>query len=240
LISVTVGQRPLPEAWINLDQVQIELLATMLSNGAEFINWRLWLLFASQPWPYPTQQDLLNLLFTYANHDSDRTGFISRSTYNEIPLWFSIERPPTPEDPALPRPYDREYHLKQFWFDLFAIDDRSTWLPYEDMLLYLASVPNPLHGFYRALALAERTPMPTLRDQLPRVEMHCSILNTQEYERLAEKEREQALQNDIEITNDAHISIDGLFQVLHHGERKFGDTHRFATTEDPEDFASKV
>jgi hypothetical protein len=29
-------------------------------------------------------------------------------------------------------------------------------------------------------------------------------------------------------------------QVLHHGERKFGDTHRFATTEDPEDFASKV
>ncbi|CAF1278502.1 unnamed protein product, partial [Adineta ricciae] len=27
--------------------------------------------------------------------------------------------------------------------------------------------------------------------------------------------------------------------VLHHGERKFGDTHRFATTEDPEDFASK-
>ena len=58
----------------------------MLSNGAEFINWRLWLLFASQPWPYPTQQDLLNLLFTYADHDNERTGFIPRSTYNEVRL----------------------------------------------------------------------------------------------------------------------------------------------------------
>jgi hypothetical protein len=56
----------------------------MLSNGAEFINWRLWLLFASQPWPYPTQKDLLNLLFTYAEQDTDQSGFISRSTYNEV------------------------------------------------------------------------------------------------------------------------------------------------------------
>ena len=29
-------------------------------------------------------------------------------------------------------------------------------------------------------------------------------------------------------------------KIGHHGERKFGDTHRFATTEDPEDVASKV
>ena len=41
------------------------------------------------------------------------------------------------------------------------------------------------------------------------------------------------------------VEKDGLFssfclKILHHGERKFGDTHRFATTEDPEDFASKV
>ncbi len=56
----------------------------MLSNGSEFINWRLWLLFASQPWPYPTQQELLNLLSTYVEYDTDHSGFISRSTYNEV------------------------------------------------------------------------------------------------------------------------------------------------------------
>jgi hypothetical protein len=56
----------------------------MLSNGSEFINWRLWLLHASQPWPHPTQLELLNLLFTYAENDTDHSGFISRSTYNEV------------------------------------------------------------------------------------------------------------------------------------------------------------
>lgn len=60
----------------------------MLSNGSEFINWRLWLLFASQPWPYPTQQELLNLLFTYAEHDTDHSGFIARSTYYEVIFLF--------------------------------------------------------------------------------------------------------------------------------------------------------
>lgn len=56
----------------------------MLSNGTEFINWRLWLLFASQPWPHPTQQELLNLLFTYVENDTDHSGFISRSIYNKV------------------------------------------------------------------------------------------------------------------------------------------------------------
>jgi hypothetical protein len=56
----------------------------MLSNGSEFINWRLWLLFASQPWSHPTQQELLNLLFIYAKNDTDQSGFISREIYNEV------------------------------------------------------------------------------------------------------------------------------------------------------------
>ena len=56
----------------------------MLSNGSEFINWRLWLLYASQPWSHPTQQELLNLLFAYAEHDTDQSGFISRSSFNEV------------------------------------------------------------------------------------------------------------------------------------------------------------
>lgn len=81
------------------------------------------------------------------------------------------------------------------------------------MLLYLAAVPNPLHGFCRALAIAERTSMPTLKEQLPNVDMHCSILNTQEYERLLDRERDQVNDNEIETPNDGFISVDGLYQV---------------------------
>jgi hypothetical protein len=124
-----------------------------------------------------------------------------------------MERPPTPDDPSQPRSFNREYHLKQFWFDLFALDDHGSLLPYEDMLLYLAAVPNPLHGFCRALAIAERTQMPTLKEQLPHVDMHCSILNTQEYERLLEREREQAVESEIETPHDGFITVDGLHQV---------------------------
>lgn len=36
------------------------------------------------------------------------------------------------------------------------------------------------------------------------------------------------------------VSIDALYRVFHHGERQRGDTHRFAQTEDPEDFMSYV
>ena len=131
----------------------------------------------------------------------------------QIPLWFAMERPETPDDPSQAHPYDREYHLKQFWFDLFALDEPRTLLPYEDMLVYMAAVPNPFHGFCRALAIAERTAMPTLKDQLPQVDMHCDVLNTQEYERLLEREQEDARESEVEIAEDGLISIDGLYFV---------------------------
>jgi hypothetical protein len=81
------------------------------------------------------------------------------------------------------------------------------------MLLYLAAVPNPLHGFCRALAIAERTPMPTLKERLPHVDMHCSTMNTQEYERLIDREREQAQESETETPHDGFVSVDGLYQV---------------------------
>jgi len=77
----------------------------------------------------------------------------------------------------------------------------------------MAAVPNPLHGFCRALAIAERTLMPTLKEQLPHIDMQCGILNTQEYERLIDREREQAQESEIETPHDGYISVDGLHQV---------------------------
>jgi len=42
------------------------------------------------------------------------------------------------------------------------------------------------------------------------------------------------------LPNDQLVSIDAIYRVFHHGERQRGDTHRFAQTEDPEDFMSYV
>lgn len=40
--------------------------------------------------------------------------------------------------------------------------------------------------------------------------------------------------------NDQVVTIEALLKVFHHGERQHGDTHRFAQTEDPDDFMSHV
>lgn len=141
-----------------------------------------------------------------------------------------MERLSTPEDPSQPRSFDREYHLKQFWFDLFAFGDNGALLPYEDMLLYLAAVPNPLHGFYRALAIAERTPMPTLREQLPHVDINCGALSTQEYERLIEREREQLQESDGEIPHDGFVSVEALHQVSEMTKNDCLDDHSVGFT----------
>ena len=125
-----------------------------------------------------------------------------------------MERPPTPDDPSRSRPYDREHNLKQFWFDLFALDEGNTLLPYEDMLLYMAAVPNPFHGLYRALAIAERRELPAWNEQLSQIVMHCGAFHTPDYDQLMNKEREQSA----ETSHDGLISIDALHQVMNHAE----------------------
>lgn len=93
------------------------------------------------------------------------------------------------------------------------MDENNSLLPYEDMLLYMAAVPNPLHGLYRALAIAEREAMPTLKEQLPNILMNAGSLNTVEYERLVEKEHEQADQGQTKIPYDGFVSVEALYQV---------------------------
>ncbi len=56
----------------------------MLANGSEFVDWRHWLLFASVPWPWPSQSQLLNQLSTYKSIDRDNTGLISREDFIEV------------------------------------------------------------------------------------------------------------------------------------------------------------
>ena len=140
LATLNYGTEILPENWSNLNQNQIEILAKMLSNGSEFVDWRHWLLFVSVPWPYPTQKQLLEQLALYKSIDSHNTGFISHDEFLDTPLWFRIDRPPTPVDVTLPAPYDRMEHLLEFWFELFATpiqsdNDDSLMLDYKNMVM---------------------------------------------------------------------------------------------------------
>jgi hypothetical protein len=43
----------------------------------------------------------------------------------EVPLWFQLQKPPTPTDPLEPLPYDRQMHLVNFWFDLFSSSENT-------------------------------------------------------------------------------------------------------------------
>lgn len=92
----------------------------MLAAGSEFVDWRNWLLAASMPWPYPTQTQLLNLLENYKQIDRMNNGYISKSTFLQIPLWFKLDKPATPIERTQPHSFDRHMHLINFWFELFS------------------------------------------------------------------------------------------------------------------------
>jgi hypothetical protein len=63
---------------------KIEALARILSSGSEFVDWRHWLLFASLPWVYPTQTQLLNMFQQYKKVDRNNTGFINKNAYLQV------------------------------------------------------------------------------------------------------------------------------------------------------------
>lgn len=39
---------------------------------------------------------------------------------------------------------------------------------------------------------------------------------------------------------DQLVSVDAIYRVFHHGEKQFGDTHRFVNIEESDDFLSYV
>lgn len=78
------GNDILPEQWSNLNQNQIDALGRMLANGSEFVDWRSWLLSASMPWPYPTQTQLLELLYAYKKVDRKQDGYISKHAFLQV------------------------------------------------------------------------------------------------------------------------------------------------------------
>ena len=122
----------------------------MLASGSEFVDWRHWLLFASLPWVYPTQTQLLNLFYQYKKIDRNNSGFINKNAYLQVPLWFKIDKPTTPADVTQPHAFDRHIHLINFWYELFSsitpslpnLSGRSVKTPSDSRLDYKTMVKN--------------------------------------------------------------------------------------------------
>ncbi|XP_015195926.2 sperm flagellar protein 2 isoform X2 [Lepisosteus oculatus] len=156
LTSLKLGSDLLPDPWLQLSGAQIQELTSLLTLDSELIDWRKFLLLAAQPWPYPSQGDLLHTLARFKALDPDSTGFITEEQFDQTELWFDSQTElPVPEDPTEPLPFNRMANLKKFFFVLFA--DRQApvaRLDYVNMLLYFASHPDPVQGVHRAMSIA--------------------------------------------------------------------------------------
>ena len=100
--------------------------AQALSPNGEYIDWRMFLLGAAQPWPRPTQEELLVTRSKFQEMDQKQSGFVTREQYERVSLWFQGQsHPQTPADPSAPYPYDRLANLHIAFFDLFADHTRE-------------------------------------------------------------------------------------------------------------------
>jgi hypothetical protein len=62
----------------------VEQVCQQFSYDGEYIDWRRFLLHAAQPWPVPTQSDLLNALEKMLEMDQKKTGFISKEQFERV------------------------------------------------------------------------------------------------------------------------------------------------------------
>ena len=63
---------------------QLELMSAALSSDGEYVDWRTFLLAAAQPWPQPTQTQLLDTLALFADMDTKKTGYVTREQYDRV------------------------------------------------------------------------------------------------------------------------------------------------------------
>ncbi|KAI3383310.1 hypothetical protein SNEBB_010500 [Seison nebaliae] len=91
-VTLSHGTNSLPTAWLELDNVNISLLGAILSNENDFINWRLFLLECTKPWPKPTMKDLLIWYKKCNELDLDEKGYITENDFFKIPLWFDTDQ----------------------------------------------------------------------------------------------------------------------------------------------------
>ncbi|XP_068107337.1 sperm flagellar protein 2 isoform X2 [Hyperolius riggenbachi] len=228
LTLVNVGDDALPEPWIHLTFPEIQDITSALSAGSDLVNWRMFLLAASLPWPYPSVAQLLETLERFQTADHNSSGTVNEETYNEVKLWFTAEtEEEDPEDTTDPLPFNRLEHLLKFFFDLFANHrTQPALLNYKDMLLYFSSHPDPTEGLYRALSVVTGKPIVPKADDSMLVKSVPLIGSLEDYQ-------ERILESDDHLERrspeEATVSAQDVLRVFEHGVAANGESHRFSS-----------
>uniref|UniRef100_A0A452U9R5 Sperm flagellar 2 n=1 Tax=Ursus maritimus TaxID=29073 RepID=A0A452U9R5_URSMA len=164
-------------------------------------------------------------------------------TQPEAGLWFTIDEDTRiPENPLEPLPFNRQEHLIEFFFRLFADPEKDPpQLDYTQMLLYFACDPDAVEGVYRALSVAigthvfhpiETTPVitektSTLTDASP-VEEYPELEGNFVSEERELREDGEGKEEIPENANTEKISMERLLKVFQ-GGKEVQDANRFAS-----------
>ncbi|XP_012974476.2 sperm flagellar protein 2 isoform X3 [Mesocricetus auratus] len=246
LVTLNLGTNNLPSSWMHLTQPDLQEITSLLTVNSEFVDWRKFLMVTAMPWPIPLEEELLETLQRFKAVDEAQTGTITFEQYKQAGLWFTgDEDGKIPENPLEPLPFNRQEHLIEFFFRLFADCEKDPpQLDYTQMLLYFACHPDTLEGVYRALSVAvgthifrqvetpmltaEKTSISTVspNDEFPETEE-----NVTREERELKEEKDERDQKEEEIPENANtekISMETLLKVFGGGNEVL-DANRFAS-----------
>ncbi|XP_076973076.1 sperm flagellar protein 2 isoform X4 [Tamandua tetradactyla] len=159
LVTLNFGTNNFPRSWMHLTQPDLQELTSLLIVNSEFVDWRKFLLVTSMPWPLPLEEELLETLQRFKAVDEEQLGTATLEQYMQAGLWFTGDEDiKIPENPLEPLPFNRQEHLIEFFFRLFADYGKDPpQLDYTQMLLYFACHPDAVEGVYRALSVATGT-----------------------------------------------------------------------------------
>ncbi|XP_070443111.1 sperm flagellar protein 2 isoform X7 [Equus przewalskii] len=241
LVTLNLGTNNIPSSWMHLTQAELQELTSLLVVNSEFVDWRKFLLVTSLPWPIPLEEELLKTLQRFKAVDDEQLGTVTFKQYMQAGLWFKgDEDVKIPENPLEPLPFNRQEHLIEFFFRLFADYEKNPpQLDYTQMLLYFACHPDAVEGVYRALSVAIGThvfqPIETpnlitektsfLTDMSPIAESPEPEENVISEEREVKEEKGEEIP---ENANTEKISMETLLRVFR-GGNEAQDPNRFSS-----------
>nr|BDX35568.1 sperm flagella 2 protein [Bos taurus] len=244
LVTLNLGTNNFPSSWMNLTQPELQELASLLVTNSESVDWRKFLLVVALPWPIPLEEELLETLQRFKALDAEPLGTITYEQYKQAGLWFTGDEDiKIPENPLEPLPFNRQEHLIEFFFRLFADCEKDPpQLDYTQMLLYFACHPDSTEGVYRALSVAIGThvfqPIEMPHPVAEKTSSFTDMSPIEEYPELEDNfmSEERELQEDgeekeeeiPENANTEMISMQTLLQVFRGGNEVL-DANRFAS-----------
>nr|AHC95150.1 sperm flagella 2 protein [Bos taurus] len=244
LVTLNLGTNNFPSSWMNLTQPELQELASLLVTNSESVDWRKFLLVVALPWPIPLEEELLETLQRFKALDAEQLGTITYEQYKQAGLWFTGDEDiKIPENPLEPLPFNRQEHLIEFFFRLFADCEKDPpQLDYTQMLLYFACHPDSTEGVYRALSVAIGThvfqPIEMPHPVAEKTSSFTDMSPIEEYPELEDNfmSEERELQEDgeekeeeiPENANTEMISMQTLLQVFRGGNEVL-DANRFAS-----------